>query len=83
MSTLRCPLGPIDGNITRGKELTPKLRNKVCALKEAGHGISYIMGCFKLSRGAVCYTLDHEASRPETNTSAPRPGAKKTYNYLD
>jgi hypothetical protein len=28
-------------------------------------------------------TLDHEATRPESNVSSPRPGAKKTYNYLD
>jgi hypothetical protein len=83
MSTLRPPLGPIDGNITRGKELTPKMRNKACTLVKASHKIPYIMGRYKLSRGAVRYTLDHEASRPQTNTSLPRPGAKKMYNHLD
>jgi hypothetical protein len=79
MSTMRTPLGPINWNITRGKEL----RNKICALAENGHDIPFIIGRYKVSRGTVRYTLDHQASRPETNTSAPRPGAKKTYNYLD
>ncbi|KAF4636893.1 hypothetical protein G7Y89_g1182 [Cudoniella acicularis] len=83
MSTLRHPLGPIGGNITRGKGLTPKMRNKICARAENGHVVAYIIGRYKLSQGAVRYTLDHEASRPETNTSIPRPSVKKTYNYLD
>jgi hypothetical protein len=78
ISTMRTPLGPINRNITRGKELTPKLYNKICALAENSHGIPFIIRRYKLSRGAVCYTLDHQASRPKTNTSAPRPGAKKT-----
>ncbi|KAF4634283.1 hypothetical protein G7Y89_g3818 [Cudoniella acicularis] len=68
---------------TRGKELTPKIRNKVCALAEDGHRVLYIMARYKLSRKAVRYTLDHEASRPETNESIRRPGAKKTYSHLD
>ena len=83
MSTLRPPLGPIDGNITRGKELSPKIRNRICALAENGHSIAYIMGRYKVSRGAVRYTIDHEASRPETNESVLRPSAKKLYNQLD
>jgi hypothetical protein len=80
---MRTPLGPINRNITQGKELTPKLRNKICALAENSHDIPFIIGRYKVSRGAVRYTLDYQASRPKTNTSAPRPGAKKTYNYLD
>ena len=41
------------------------------------------MGRYKVSRGAVRYTIDHKASRPKTNESALRPGAKKSYNQLD
>jgi hypothetical protein len=77
MSTIRTPLGPINGNITRGKELIPKLRNKICALAENGHDIPFIIGRYKVSRGVIRYTLDHQASCPETNTSAPRPSTKK------
>jgi hypothetical protein len=57
--TIRTPLGPINGNITRGKELTPKLLNKICVLAENGHDIPFIMGRYKVSRGTVRYTLDH------------------------
>jgi hypothetical protein len=76
---MRTPLGLINRNITRGKELTLKLRNKICALVENGHDIPFIIGRYKVSRGAIRYTVDHQASCPETNTSAPRAGAKKTY----
>jgi hypothetical protein len=80
---MRTPLGPINGNITRGKELTPKLGNKICALAENSHGIPFIIRRYKVSRGAIRYTLDYQALLPETNISVLRPGAKKTYNYLD
>jgi hypothetical protein len=53
---MRTPLGLINRNITRGKELTPKLRNKICALVENGHDIPFIIGCYKISRGVVRYT---------------------------
>jgi hypothetical protein len=43
MSTMRIPLGPINGNITRGKELTPELHNKICTLAENGHDIPFII----------------------------------------
>jgi hypothetical protein len=59
ISTIRTPLGPINGNITRGKELTPKLRNKICALAENGHDNPFIIGRYKVSQGAVRYTLDY------------------------
>jgi hypothetical protein len=77
MSTMRTPLGPINRNITRVKELALKLRNKIYALAENGHDIPFIIGRYKVSWGAVRYTLDYQASCPETNISTPRPGAKK------
>jgi hypothetical protein len=55
MSTLRPPLGPIDGNHTRRKELTPKMLNKVCALAEDGYNVLYIMARYKLLRKAIRY----------------------------
>jgi hypothetical protein len=82
MSTIRTPLGPINRNITWGKELTPKLRNKICVLAENGHDIPFIIRRYKVSQGVVRYTLDHQASRPETNISASRPGAKKNIQSL-
>jgi hypothetical protein len=59
MSTMRTPLGPVNRNITRGKELTPKLRNKIYALAENDHDVPFIIGRYKVSRGAVRYTLDY------------------------
>jgi hypothetical protein len=83
ISTIRTPLGPINRNITRGKKLTPKLRNKIYALAENGYGIPFIIGRYKASRGAIYYTLDYQALRPKTNISVLRPSTKKIYNYLD
>jgi hypothetical protein len=59
MLTMRTPLGPINRNITRGKEFMPKLRNKICALVENSHDIPFIIRRYKVSRGAIRYTLDH------------------------
>jgi hypothetical protein len=59
ISTMRTPLGPINGNITRGKELTPKLRNKICALAESSHDIPFIIGRYKVSQGVIHYILDY------------------------
>jgi hypothetical protein len=83
ISTMRTPLGLINRNITRGKELTLKLCNKICALPENGHSIIFIIRRYKVSRGAICYTLDYQALCFETNISVFRPGTKKIYNYLD
>jgi hypothetical protein len=83
ISTMRTPLGLINRNITRGKELTPKLRNKIYALAENSHDIPFIIRRYKISRGIICYIFDYQASRPKTNTSIPRPSTKKTYNHLD
>jgi hypothetical protein len=59
ISTMRTPLGPINRNITRGKELMPKLRNKICALAENGHDVPFVIRRYKISRGTIRYTLDH------------------------
>jgi hypothetical protein len=59
ISIMRTPLGLINRNITRGKELTPKLRNKICALTENSYSIPFIIKRYKVSRGAVYYTLDY------------------------
>jgi hypothetical protein len=59
------------------------MRNKICALAEDSHSVPYIMARFKQSRKAIRYTIAHETSRPKTNESKPRPGAKKTYSHLD
>jgi hypothetical protein len=59
MLTIRTPLGPINRNITRGKELTLKLHNKICALAENNHDIPFIIKRYKVSREAVYYTLDY------------------------
>ncbi|KAF4609463.1 hypothetical protein G7Y89_g15853 [Cudoniella acicularis] len=79
MSTLRRPLGLITRNNSRGKELTPKMRNKVYALSENGHSTTYIIGRYKLSRGAIRYTLENESLRPESNASRPRPEVPDAY----
>ncbi|KAF4626334.1 hypothetical protein G7Y89_g11826 [Cudoniella acicularis] len=79
MSTLRRPLGPITRNNGRGKELTPKMRNKVYALSENSYSVTYNIGRYKLSRGAIRYTLENESSRPESNASMPRPEAPDAY----
>jgi hypothetical protein len=82
LSTTRPVLGEISGNITRGKELTPKLRGQVISMAECGHNVPYIMARFKLSRKAVRYTLDNDELRTNAN-SLPRPGATKSFTALD
>jgi hypothetical protein len=82
LSTVRLVLGEISGNITRGKELTPKLRGQVISMAEYRYNVLYIIARFKLSRKAVRYTLDNDELRTDAN-SLPRPGATKSFTTLD
>jgi hypothetical protein len=82
LSIARPVLGEISSNITRGKELTPKLRGQVISIAECRYNVLYIMARFKLSRKAVRYTLDNNELRTNAN-SLPRPSATKSFTTLD
>jgi hypothetical protein len=83
ISTMRTPLGLINRNITRGKELTPKLRNKICALAENNHDIPFIIGRYKVSRELYVIPSTTKSHALKLIPLHLGPVPKKTYNYLD
>lgn len=82
MATPRRPLGPIDGNTVRGKELSRYERGKIVRARIAGMSPREIELQMKRSRGAVRSALCLEILRTN-GASMPRNGRPRIYNERD
>ncbi len=81
-STQPKPQAWVSGNTTRERDLSPGLRQKIMGAHECGVSVPFIMKQYKLSRGAVRSTIDHDGSRTNQE-SCTRPGPKKSFSKLD
>jgi hypothetical protein len=79
MPPQRTALGPISGNTTRGKELTPYARGCIETAGQLGLKPHAIQDLFGASRGAIRTTLT-QATRRIEGQSLPRPGRPKVYS---
>jgi hypothetical protein len=82
MPPQRNALGPISGNTTRGKELTPYARGCIETAGQLGLKPHAIQGLFKSSCGAIRTTLTQATHRIK-GQSLPRSGRPKVYSERD
>jgi hypothetical protein len=82
MPPQRTALGPISGNTTRGKELTPYARGCIETAGQLGLKPHAIQDLFKSSRGAIRTTLTQATHRIK-GQSLPRSGRPKVYSERD
>ena len=82
MPTPRRPLGVIDGNIKKRKELTPYKRGQIVGARKTGAQIAAIINELDVTESTAKYTLRHASQRTE-GASKPRAGAPKRYTERD
>ena len=82
MPPQRTVLGTIDGNRTRGKDITPYMRGKIVGAANDGASPAEIQARYGVSRGAVRGSIAQDAARPE-GESQPRSGCPATYTDRD
>jgi DDE superfamily endonuclease/Transposase len=82
MPPQRTPLRAIDGNGTRGKDITPYMRGKIVGAANNGASPAEIQARYGVSRGAVRGSIAQDFARPE-GESRPRSGCPPTYTDRD
>jgi hypothetical protein len=82
MPPQRTPLRAIDGNGTRGKDITPYMRGKIIGAANNGASPAKIQARYRVSRGAVRGSIAQDFTRPE-GESRPRSGCSPTYTDRD
>ena len=82
MPPQRTPLGAIDSNRPRGKDLTPYIRGKIVGMAEGGASVLQIQAQYGVSRKAVRGSIAQDYARPE-GKSGRSPGVPCTYTKRD
>ena len=82
MPPQRTPLGAIDSNRRRGKDISPYIRGKIVGMADKGASVSEIQAQYKVSRKAVRGSIAQDSQRPE-GKSAPHSGCPPTYTIRD
>jgi len=78
MPTPRCPLGVIDGNIKKRKELTSYKRGMIVGARKLSAKIPQIAEGLKVPESTVKTTLYSDSVRND-GVSRPQSGAPKRY----
>ena len=82
MATPRRPLGPISGNLTRGKDTSPYVRGRIVEARDGGMKVLAIMAKFQVSRAVVRHTLEMAVHRTD-GVSLAKPGRPIKYTAAD
>jgi hypothetical protein len=82
MPPQRTPLGAIDTNRSRGKELSPYIRGKIVSMSIGSASASQVQAKFGVSRQAVRGSIAQDSQRPD-GESLPRSGCPATYTDRD
>ena len=82
MPPQRTPLGAIDSNRRRGKDISPYIRGKIVGMADSGSSVSEIQARYRVSRKAVRGSTAQDSQRPE-GKSVPYSGYPPTYTIRD
>lgn len=82
MPPQRTPLGAIDSNRRRGKDISLYIRGKIVGMADNGVSVSEIQAQYKVSRKAVRGSIAQDSQRPE-GKSALHSGCPLTYTIRD
>ena len=83
MPTPRRPLGVLDANITKRKELTPYKRGIIVGQALLGKGHTELAHAFNIPRSTIRSTLSRVLLRNDKGELRPRSGPPLLYNTRD